>query len=209
MNFVSWAFVALLRRRLRGPPHHRTAQDRVAVRGGAAAVEPGLLRLAHPDLPRACCSASAAVDYVAAIAIGRLAAGPARAAARLARRLAGREPGPAGLLQVRRLRACARPRRPRRGGAHRCACRSSRWSCRWGSASTPSRRCPTRSTSTAASWRRCGTSRASCSSSASSRSWWPGRSCGPASSCRRSRGRVACMRACSTTAPGSSCSASS
>ena len=118
----------------------------------------------------------------------RTASDPRRAAP-AARRQPLRQPRPARLLQVRQLLPAsldeARARRVGASAPRRC-CTSS---CRSASRSTPSRRSATRSTSTAADCRPSATCATSCCSSCSSRTWSPGRSSAPATSCRRFAGR--------------------
>ena len=99
-----------------------------------------------------------------------------------------REPRPARRLQVHRFvveNACGAGRLdgPAVGRAHPPAAR--------GSASTPSRASATRWTCTAGRSGPCAASSISPCSSPSSRSWWPGRSSGRSSSCRRWRRRRA------------------
>ena len=116
-----------------------------------------------------------AIDYTSGLWLERVPPGPRRKA--VADLQPGRQSRLSGLFQVLQFPG----QQPGAGAGAPANARSSSISCcRWASAFTPSRACPTWWTSIAASSAPCAIRWTTRSSSASSRNWWPARSCGRA-----------------------------
>ena len=156
VNFVSWSFAALFA---------VVFFARLTI--GTRKIEPAYVAVLHgrqrrssmPGTSRSIWASWCSVRrWITGPRSGWCASPPPREAAAGAGAVARHQSRPARVLQVRQLPDAGRrgmsSARPRWSGCRR----SSWWRCRWASASTPSSRCPTPSTSTAACWRRSGTS---------------------------------------------------